>query len=96
MRLAVLAVLSSLFLLSTGCKSSCRQLSEKLCDCTSSTTERTACLQQAANKENATTIVTAEDEATCQGLIAQCDCRLIDTASGKERCGLAVSSDGGL
>ncbi|MBL8915004.1 MAG: hypothetical protein JNM17_30140 [Archangium sp.] len=79
-----------------GCKSNCRQLSEKACDCTSSSTERTSCLQIAANKETASgVIITAEDDDRCKALLDQCDCRLIDTPAGKERCGFAVSSDAG-
>ena len=96
MRFAVLAALSSLLLV-TGCKSNCRQLSEKLCDCTTSTTEKTSCLQYAASKETASgVIVTAADEDLCASLLTQCDCRLIDTPEGKVKCGLAVSPDGGL
>ena len=96
MRLAVLAVLSSLFLLSTGCKSSCRQLSEKLCDCTTSTTEKTSCLQVAANKESTAIVVSQEDQDRCEALIDSCDCRLVDTPAGKARCGWAEPSDAGF
>jgi hypothetical protein len=94
MRFAVLLALSSSLLL-TGCKTNCRQLSEKLCDCTTSTTEKTACLQVASSKETSAGIVTQADEELCQTLLASCDCRLIDTPAGKERCGIAVSADAG-
>ena len=95
MRLAVLLALSSSLLL-TGCKTNCRQLSEKLCDCTTSTTEKTACLQVASTKEGgAMGVVTQADEDLCQALLTSCDCRLIDTPAGKERCGIAVSADAG-
>lgn len=83
--------------LSVGCKSNCRQLSEKLCDCTNSSTERTSCLQVAANKESAISSapLTAEDDETCKALLEECDCRLIDTPAGKVRCGFAVGYDAG-
>lgn len=93
MRLAVL--LAAVFAFA-GCKSTCRQLSEKMCDCSNNTSERTACLQRVANVESLFP-PTAEDEATCEGLVDLCDCRLIDTPEGKERCGFArLAPDGGL
>jgi len=96
MRFVALAVSCAFVLLSAGCKTSCRQLSEKLCDCTLSATERTSCLQVAANKETSSIVITAEDEANCEALLDQCDCRLIDTPAGKQRCGFAVSPDAGF
>lgn len=99
MRLLACAVLFASALLISGCKTPCRQLSEKLCDCTSSTSERTSCLQVAANKESAvgtSVLVTAEDQDRCEALINECDCRLLDTPAGKMRCGYAESADAGL
>lgn len=72
----------------TGCKSQCRQLSEKLCDCTLNSAEKSTCMQRASSSET-NNPPSAEDEATCKQLIADCDCRLIDTPQGKVRCGLA-------
>jgi hypothetical protein len=77
----------------TGCKSRCRQLSEKLCDCALNSNERTLCLQSAASKE-ALSAPSEGDEAVCQALFEQCDCRLVDTPVGKIRCGLARPVDG--
>lgn len=71
-----------------GCKSSCRQLTEKQCECSPTTAERTSCLTIASNKE-ASVVLTAQDEATCEVLLPKCDCRLIDTPQGKADCGLA-------
>ena len=71
-----------------GCKSSCRQLSERQCECSLTTAERTSCLTTASNKE-AAAVLTAADEATCEALLPGCDCRLIDTPQGKAACGLA-------
>jgi hypothetical protein len=78
-----------------GCKSSCRQLSEALCDCAANSNDKNNCLQLAASKEGLTTI-SAEDDARCAALLPSaknpegCDCRLIDTAAGKKRCGLSL------
>ena len=93
MRQAVLLAFTSLLLVTSGCKSQCRILSEKLCDCTVNSTDKTACLQLASQQET-NFPPSVEQEAVCKSL-EDCDCRLIDTPSGKERCGLAVSSDAG-
>lgn len=95
MRHAVLLAFASFVLLTTGCKSQCRILSEKQCDCTTNSSDKTNCLSRAASQEGTFT-PTAEDEARCEELLETCDCRLVDTQSGKERCGLAVSADGGI
>ncbi|MBM4378432.1 MAG: hypothetical protein FJ086_03910 [Deltaproteobacteria bacterium] len=71
-----------------GCKGPCRQLSEKLCECSANSTERTACLQRAASEESRIA-VQAEDEVRCESLLDACDCRLVDTPEGKQRCGLS-------
>lgn len=89
MRHVVLFAFASLLLVTAGCKSQCRLLSEKLCDCTSNSTDKTACLSRAATQEG-TFPPTVKDEERCQGLMETCDCRLIDTPTGKERCGLAA------
>jgi hypothetical protein len=98
MRHAVLFAFSSLMLFTAaGCKTYCRQLSEKVCDCTSSTTEKTACLTTVSNKDsNYSANATEETEARCEALLPQCDCRLLDTPAGKEKCGFAQSADAGF
>jgi hypothetical protein len=88
----MLALAVALSLL-TGCKSKCRLLSEKLCDCTLNSNDKTACLQQASISEG-NSPPTAEDEAVCETLYQGCDCRLIDTPQGKIRCGLARPVEG--
>lgn len=75
----------------TGCKGPCRALSEKLCDCSLNSIDKTGCLQRASAAESSNP-PTAEDDQTCRELYDQCDCRLIDTAAGKVRCGLARGS----
>lgn len=75
-----------------GCKSQCRQLSEKLCECALNSNERSNCVNRAASAEGGI-VSTAEQEAGCRERLqtgpGQCDCRLIETAAGKIRCGLA-------
>ena len=95
MRHVVLIAFCSLLLVTSGCKSQCRLLSEKLCDCTTNTTDKTSCLSRAATQE-ANNPPTAENEDTCEALAPNCDCRLVDTQAGKERCGIAVSGDAGI
>jgi hypothetical protein len=80
------AALSSLALLS--CKGQCRQLSEKLCQCQATTFAKEQCMQRAAAEESRVH-PTAAQEATCQSLLANCDCHQIDTPAGKRACGLA-------
>jgi hypothetical protein len=77
-----------------GCKTSCRQLSEKLCDCAGNSTDRNNCLALASSKEGANP-PNDTDNAYCATLLPQCDCRLIDTTPGKVRCGLAYPLDAG-
>lgn len=94
MRHAVLLAFASLLLVTSGCKSQCRLLSEKLCDCTTNTTDKTSCLSRAATQE-ANYPPTEANEARCEVLATTCDCRLVDTQAGKERCGLAEAADAG-
>ena len=76
------------FLAISGCKSKCRQLSEKLCDCAVNSTDKTTCLSIAATNEGLNPPTDA-DNATCAALYDGCNCRLTDTALGKAKCGLA-------
>ena len=76
-----------------GCKSQCRQLSERLCECSLNSTERSNCVANAGTKE-ASNAATPQEEDVCRaklqpGLPTSCDCHLIETAAGKIRCGLA-------
>ncbi len=83
------SVVLMLFALSlTGCKSQCRQLSERLCDCAGNSNDKNNCLTLAASKESSNPPTPADNEY-CATLLPQCDCRLIDTTAGKVRCGLA-------
>ncbi|WP_338870422.1 hypothetical protein [Myxococcus stipitatus] len=77
----------------TGCKGSCRELSEKLCDCAINSVEKEQCLQRAAQQES-NVEPTPEDEAVCEAKLDGCDCRKIETPEGKRECG--ISREGGI
>jgi hypothetical protein len=87
----VLAFVLSLVVLAVapGCKSRCRQLSEQLCQCITTTVDRDACLANAANQEGRYP-PTAEQDDNCGELLQGCSCFTINTPEGKEACGLAV------
>src|SRR4051812_36204532 len=84
---------AALPLLLLGCKGSCRQLSEKLCECQATTTAKTACLQRVASEENRIG-PKSTDEAVCAQYLDRCDCHQIDTPEGKVACGLAREKPG--
>jgi hypothetical protein len=71
-----------------GCKGACRELSEKLCDCSLNSVERELCLQRAAEEERRVE-PTEEDELVCEDLVERCDCNAIETPEGKAACGLS-------
>ena len=79
-----------LLALFSSCKSQCRQLSERMCECALNTNDKSACLGRAANAEGANP-PTYADEDVCRKALqpGECDCRLIDTPKGKIKCGLA-------
>jgi hypothetical protein len=79
-----------------GCKSQCRQLSERLCECALNTNERSNCISRAANAEGGNPPSPAQEDY-CRAQLPQCNCHLIETAEGKQRCGLARGGlpDGG-
>lgn len=83
-----LAFVLGLALLGLGCKSPCRQLSERQCECFQSSYERNSCLQRVATQESVAAL-TNEDNARCAELVEACDCRLVDTPEGKRKCGFA-------
>ncbi len=83
---AVIVIAASVML--GGCKSPCRQLSERQCECQQSSFDRNTCLQRAATQESTVTLTTT-DNARCSELVEACDCRLIDTPEGKVKCGFA-------
>jgi hypothetical protein len=42
-----------------------------------------------AAREESRVEPTEEDEAVCEGLVDQCDCKAIETVEGKRACGLS-------
>jgi len=73
-----------------ACKSPCRQLSEKLCECATTSTARDSCRTVVGQEESRVQPTTAQQD-TCQALLDadQCSCHNIETAEGKRACGLA-------
>ncbi|MBI3181697.1 MAG: hypothetical protein HYZ28_06105 [Myxococcales bacterium] len=85
----VLAMVSALALLGlAGCRGSCRQLSEKLCECAANSAEKDGCLRRASQQEGTVALTPAQEEK-CAELLPKCDCHAIGTAQGKKDCGLA-------
>ncbi|MBJ6761339.1 hypothetical protein JGU66_11235 [Myxococcaceae bacterium JPH2] len=72
----------------TACKSACRELSEKLCDCAVNSVEKQACERRAAQEEGRVE-PTADDDLACEAKLDVCDCHVIETDEGKRNCGLA-------
>ena len=76
----------------TGCPGKCRQLSERLCACATTTSAREDCKRRAASADGLYR-PTADQEAFCatklEAVEDGCDCRNIDTPAGKVACGLA-------
>ena len=72
----------------SACKGPCRELSEKLCDCEVNTYDRNNCDQRAGDQEGRVN-PTSDQEAVCESLLKTCDCKKVDTAEGKQACGLA-------
>jgi hypothetical protein len=87
-RSALIALFSSALFALAGCKGPCRELSEKLCECSQNSVERELCLQRAAN-EQARFEPSPEEEAVCEERIKTCDCNALETDEGKRACGLA-------
>lgn len=92
-RLSVLVAALAFSLL--ACKSPCRQLSEKLCECARTTAERQQCLTAASAADQRVT-PTDDENRYCAQLLPRCDCTQLQSADtvtrarAKEACGLAV------
>jgi hypothetical protein len=94
-RPAAIALLSLALLGLSGCKGACRELSEKICDCSTTTSlEREVCVRRAINDE-AIVEPTSEEETFCESKLDSCDCSQdkknvdLNTSEGKQACGLA-------
>lgn len=91
-RLGAALVCCLLGAFASGCKSNCRLLSEKACECSVNTYARDLCLRTVSANE-ASSQLTADDERLCGSLLERCDCRLVQTTEGKIACGLAWPPD---
>lgn len=78
-------------LASVGCKGPCLELSERLCECEPTRSQRDTCRSVAAG-ENSRVDPTVEEADRCEQLLDVCDCQLLSTRDGKEQCGLARPS----
>ncbi|MEM6732675.1 MAG: hypothetical protein AAF658_14040 [Myxococcota bacterium] len=87
-KLAYVAVVVAVSSLSQGCDDSCRDLSEQICQCESTQTSQSACLQRLDQREGAV-VVGTEDLERCNALIDTCTCDAL--ANGDyAACGLSV------
>jgi phage-related protein len=99
-RSVALTLLSSALFALAGCKSPCRQLSERLCDCVEPF-ERDTCIRNVANEENGIE-TTDEQLEVCEQRLETCNfietdtteqrkatCARLQTDEGKQACGLA-------
>jgi phage-related protein len=99
-RSVALTLLSSALFALAGCKSPCRQLSERLCDCVEPF-ERDTCVRNVATEENRLETTDAELEV-CEQRLETCNfietdtteqrkatCARLQTDEGKQACGLA-------
>jgi hypothetical protein len=100
-RSSLIALLASSLFVLAGCKTQCRVLSERLCECLEPV-EREDCLTLAASEERRLE-PTAEQEEVCEGYLTTClpnvselegqereaACRVLETPEGKQACGLA-------
>lgn len=94
-RSTALTLVASVLLSLTGCKSPCRELSERLCDCVE-TFQRDTCIRTVATKETEID-VTDTELATCEEKLKSCTidandkttCNILLTDEGKQACGLA-------
>ena len=71
-----------------GCASNCVKLAQKICDCQPTQTDRDNCNSNVSARADQVHPTDA-DEQVCGTLIDKCDCHDLDTARGKENCGLA-------
>jgi hypothetical protein len=94
-RSVTLALFTSALLTLAGCKSPCRELSERLCDCVEPF-QRDSCVRAAAEEESNIEPTDEELEA-CEDRLKTCtikadepdSCEFLNTPEGKQACGLA-------
>jgi hypothetical protein len=94
-RSAPITLLVSSLLALAGCKSPCRELSERLCGCLEQFQQDT-CIQQVSERERDVE-PTDEELAACEQRLETCNinpddrntCDILETDEGKAACGLA-------
>jgi hypothetical protein len=95
--LRLLVCMLSLPLLA-GCSTPCLDLANEICKCQPDTTSEANCQVNAQNAE-AIFSVRGQDNEFCQQKLnsGACDCNLLNTAQGRQNCGLAFPPppDGG-
>ncbi len=94
-RSVAITLLFSALLALVGCKSPCRELSERLCDC-EEPFRRDECIQAVAQREQ-NVEPSDEDLNACEQRLETCNidpdkretCDFLQTEEGKNACGLA-------
>lgn len=94
-RSVALTLLSSALLALAGCKSPCRELSERICDC-AEPFQRESCVRAVAERERLIE-PTQEELTACEQELTTCiinpddrrTCDILQTDEGKQACGLA-------
>jgi hypothetical protein len=98
MRRPALAFLAlALAATAAGCSSPCRELGDRICNCTPEGQLRTACQNDVKNRVNAAK-PSGQQEDFCSGTLDTCPdpgsvpnaCDLLNTCQGKVNCGLAI------
>lgn len=90
--LRTLLVSASLVALLSACTDPCIELGEKICECesVSPTSYDADQCKLRLNKEASIIELSDDDQATCERLLDGCSCEALETAQGKQACGLAV------
>lgn len=90
--LRILACMLSLAF-AAGCGDACRSLASQVCSCQPDDGTRAACNQRAKDAE-ASFPLRPEDAKFCQEKLdsGACDCTKLQTAQGKQNCGIAFAT----
>lgn len=91
--LRTLLVSASLIALLPACTDPCVELGEKICECESVSPTSYDADQCKVELNKKASLIEISDEAQdrCEQLLDGCRCDALDTAEGKQACGLAVT-----
>lgn len=98
-----LVLWASLALGAAGCSSPCRDLGDRICDCSPSGTTRTSCKTNVKARVSASA-PTSEEQDLCSALLSSCPkpqdsldtCAwMLNTCAGRVACGLALPTPDG-